>query len=630
MPADKQPTFRFKNANVNIPTARRQAAGIIPEIRDGFIRTDDLLRAIARAPGIDRPPWGRDSGLRIGDSIGQDILSWKADRRHVVPKIFPTTGLSVAKWRGVEKTTNMQLPDSSSSSSTARRLGVGLAFGCAAVSVASAMLRKAQRRRKRVREEGCLTLLGDPIAGQDKFLGGVMGGNGMIYGVPGHAKRVLKIDPATQEVSLVGPVLPGKYKWLRGVLAQDGNIYCIPCHAETVLRIDPRTDEVTQLPGTHGPLRGVWKWHGAVMDPVSGTIYGIPQFSEQVLKVVPATGEVSLIGGPFPGTHKWYGGLLGGDGCIYGIPQCAGSVIKINPRTEAVTTIGALEGGYKWHGGNTAGGNGIPCHADTVLKIDCSAEAVASGCQVSTIGRGAVPSGRPGPTASTSTWAGCWPRRVRVRHALDADRVLRIDPSKGTPRKGVHRQSLEDEERSHTRWQNGCGQRRVHLRHSPRGPQRAPGDCAAAESAPRGVVPTVPGLSRVAVSKDGALYCMPMQAACCASSRGTFQMPEGGLVNGGDEFLRSEKERARRVMDTWEDRERRKKRKEKEKETLASGGQKPKEQRAKRRPFHSYFVVEAQVLPKSKASENLRIGVCGLHERYATPKAPGDVIQKLD
>ena len=49
-----------------------------------------------------------------------------------------------------------------------------------------------------------------------------MGGNGMIYGVPGHAKRVLKIDPVTQEVSLVGPVLPGKYKWLRGVLAQDG------------------------------------------------------------------------------------------------------------------------------------------------------------------------------------------------------------------------------------------------------------------------------------------------------------------------------------------------------------------------------------------------------------------------
>ena len=119
------------------------------------------------------------------------------------------------------------------------------------------------RRRRKITTERCLSLIGDPIAGQDKFLGGVMGRNGMIYGVPGHAKRVLKIDPKTQEVSLVGPNLPGKYKWLRGVLAQDGNIYCIPCHAEAVLKINPETDEVTLLPGTHGPLRGEWKWHGA-------------------------------------------------------------------------------------------------------------------------------------------------------------------------------------------------------------------------------------------------------------------------------------------------------------------------------------------------------------------------------
>jgi hypothetical protein len=37
-----------------------------------------------------------------------------------------------------------------------------------------------------------------------------------------------------------------------------------------------------------------------------------------VLKIDVATQECSLIGGPFPGTNKWYGGLLGGDGNIYG------------------------------------------------------------------------------------------------------------------------------------------------------------------------------------------------------------------------------------------------------------------------------------------------------------------------
>ena len=88
-------------------------------------------------------------------------------------------------------------------------------------------------------------------------------------------------------------------------------------------------------------------------------IYAIPQFAEDVLKIDPATQRVTTIGGPFPGAsptgkHKWYGGLLGGDGCIYGIPQCANSVLKIDPRKQEVTTIGELPpGGWKWHGGVT-------------------------------------------------------------------------------------------------------------------------------------------------------------------------------------------------------------------------------------------------------------------------------------
>ena len=55
-------------------------------------------------------------------------------------------------------------------------------------------------------------------------------------------------------------------------------------------------------------------------------------------------------------------------------------------------------------------------------------------------------------------------------------------------------------------------------------------DCAAAEvSTLAGVVPTVPGLSKWeggVVSKDGALYCMPMQAkrVLRIAPEGTFQM----------------------------------------------------------------------------------------------------------
>ena len=38
-----------------------------------------------------------------------------------------------------------------------------------------------------------------------------------IYGVPGHAKRVLKITAATGEYELIGPEYKGPFKWLRGV-----------------------------------------------------------------------------------------------------------------------------------------------------------------------------------------------------------------------------------------------------------------------------------------------------------------------------------------------------------------------------------------------------------------------------
>ena len=64
-----------------------------------------------------------------------------------------------------------------------------------------------------------------PLAGQDKWLGGILGADGNVYGVPGHARHVLKLEPTTAKVSLIGGPWVGKYKWLRGVAAPDGCIY---------------------------------------------------------------------------------------------------------------------------------------------------------------------------------------------------------------------------------------------------------------------------------------------------------------------------------------------------------------------------------------------------------------------
>ena len=40
-----------------------------------------------------------------------------------------------------------------------------------------------------------LALLGGPPAGREKYLGGALGFDGMIYAIPGFARRVLRIDP---------------------------------------------------------------------------------------------------------------------------------------------------------------------------------------------------------------------------------------------------------------------------------------------------------------------------------------------------------------------------------------------------------------------------------------------------
>ena len=82
----------------------------------------------------------------------------------------------------------------------------------------------------------------------DKWLGGEQAVDGFIYGVPGSAKDIVKVDPRTGSVTVVGEAAisgaacsqpRGKYKWLRGALSPEtGAIFCVPSNADRVLRID--------------------------------------------------------------------------------------------------------------------------------------------------------------------------------------------------------------------------------------------------------------------------------------------------------------------------------------------------------------------------------------------------------
>jgi len=198
------------------------------------------------------------------------------------------------------------------------------------------------------------------------------------------------VTVATGEVELIGPKYVGKFKWLRGVevpasvMGEDrfpcGACFALPSNASSVLRIDPATQEVTTI---GGPFSGDWLWHGGNLAS-DGNIYAIPCNAEQVLKINVRTSEVSMIGPKFPGRQKWYGGILASNGCIYGIPQNSTGVLKIDPSTGECSVLaeGTLtEGGWKWHGG-TAGDDrhiiyGFPNNSDYVLKVDARTDTIS-------------------------------------------------------------------------------------------------------------------------------------------------------------------------------------------------------------------------------------------------------------
>ena len=233
----------------------------------------------------------------------------------------------------------------------------------------------------------------EALVGQTLYLGGEVGADGKIYFIPGHAPRVLQLDPETDELRLVGPVLPGKFKYLRGVPVGD-IIYGLPCHADSVLRIDTRSGVVTTLDIPYEAALAnadadeaaqqraqEWKYHGGNVSPIDGCIYAVPQSATYVLKIDPRTDTCTLVGPALPGRWKWYGGVIGKpDGAIYAVPHDAAHVLRIHP-VDGVTLHGEYAtGGHKWHGASAAPDGTIVCvpaNADTVLCIQPNAASSA-------------------------------------------------------------------------------------------------------------------------------------------------------------------------------------------------------------------------------------------------------------
>ena len=86
-------------------------------------------------------------------------------------------------------------------------------------------------------ESSLTTLLGDEIQGDCKWSSFVDGGDGFFYGIPSHARRVVKFNPLDKSFTEIGPDVGGREgKWLCGVRANTGRIYCAPFWSNRILK----------------------------------------------------------------------------------------------------------------------------------------------------------------------------------------------------------------------------------------------------------------------------------------------------------------------------------------------------------------------------------------------------------
>jgi hypothetical protein len=284
-------------------------------------------------------------------------------------------------------------------------------------------------------EPQCIVLPGPPLPGQDKWLGGMSSWDGKyIYGVPGGSQQVLCIDTESGDYKLLGGPYVGKFKWLRGVTCPKC-VYALPSNAHSILKINPITQTVSEVMyGANGSEK--WQWHGGVY--CNGHVFAVPCNAEHVLKINADTDEVELIGGPWKGLHKWYGGILASNDCMYCIPQTATGVLKVNTKTSVCTIIGEEEctrqlkdcpgGGWAWHGGTVTNDGklifGIPSNADYVLKINTVTDKVTTIGPKLESGRHRIPQdGRYKYLGSAMGQDG-----IVYMFPCDAERVLAIDP----------------------------------------------------------------------------------------------------------------------------------------------------------------------------------------------------------
>ena len=233
--------------------------------------------------------------------------------------------------------------------------------------------------------------------------------DGCIYGVPSHARNVLKIDTnahsarlavdgeeerggggedgdkrdrrekgdkrhkrhnrgRNEKVTLLSDMLPeGAYKWGGAVVGHDGRIYCIPSDINQVLVIHPNTGRCQLVPiPTNIDIDTDIDIESSTADDDAGSTTTTTTSNNNAETSKTITTK-----------NQWQGGVLVGK-VIYAMPCNSRTILKINPGSNGpnsppiVSEIGSgviPSGRCKWQGGFLSESDG--CIYGTFVHIHC-------------------------------------------------------------------------------------------------------------------------------------------------------------------------------------------------------------------------------------------------------------------
>jgi hypothetical protein len=222
-------------------------------------------------------------------------------------------------------------------------------------------------------ESSLTTLIGDEIQGRHKWSSFVDGGDGFLYGIPFHARRVVKFNPLDKSLTEIGPDLGFGMKWKCGVRANTGNIYCAPFHADHILKISTNDGTVETLDDIELPEtgRGLWASGALAQD---NNIYYMPFSAHRILRLNPDNDSLSSVGDDLGRGLEYNGTVVGNDDCVYGIPDDTRRIVKFDTTKPDITYFVGEEAEEEiWCGNGVLGGDGYIYAANgvgQVLKVD--------------------------------------------------------------------------------------------------------------------------------------------------------------------------------------------------------------------------------------------------------------------